>query len=541
MSGGGNVVRLRRGMWLIAIVVVLVVAGTVSLSVALTSNPGHPGAAGAGSALALRNGGASPEHPNIVYILTDDLSWNLVQYMPHVVALERAGMTFTNFTVTDSLCCPSRASILTGNFPHDTRVFNNSAPNGGFDAFTTRQEDTSTFATSLHAVGYHTALIGKYLNQYRPQQGYRVAGHLQTAPYVPPGWTDWGGVDGGGYREYGYTMANDRSVHSYGRQAADYLTTVAQHRAIGFVDASTRARRPFLLEIATFAPHAPYVPAPADVGTFPNLRVPHTPAFGHKPTDAPPWLRKVPPLTRPVITLLDTSFERRVEAVQSVDRMIGALEQRLSRLGDLKNTVFVFNSDNGYHMGDYGLRAGKMTAFDTDVRVPLIVAGPGIPAGVVNRNVVENIDLRPTFDQLAGARTPATVDGHSLVALLHHHPVPWRTYALIEHRHPPYDPSDPDHQTLLAADPPSYNALRTAQWTYVSYSDGSHEFYNRMRDPYELHNVYASLSAARKAALQRRLNLMTQCHGAAQCWAAAVPTPGAPAPGAPAPGAPAPG
>lgn len=515
-------VRTRRRVWLISAIAVLVVAALVSLGLTLTSTSGPSATRSAVRPALPRTSGAGP---NIVYILTDDLAWNLVQYMPHVIALEHAGMTFTNFTVTDSLCCPSRASILTGNFPHDTRVFNNSAPDGGFDVFTRRHEDESTFATSLRAVGYRTALIGKYLNPYRPEERYVLDGRRRAAPYVPPGWTDWGAVDNGGYAEYGYTMAEGHTARHFGRQPGDYLTTVAQQRAIEFLRGSVRAGRPFLLEVATFAPHAPYVPAPADAGTFPHLRAPRTPAYDRKPSDAPPWLRAVPPLSARVMASMDDEFQRRVEAVQSVDRMIGALEQNLARLGELTNTIFVFNSDNGYHMGDYGLAAGKMTAFDTDVRVPLIVAGPGIPAGVINRQVVENIDLRPTFDQLAGVPTPASVDGHSLVPLLHGQQVSWRTYALIEHRHPPNDPTDPDHQTAAAADPPSYNALRTAQWTYVSYADGSHEFYDRTRDPFELHNVYASLPTARKTALQRRLHLLTHCHGAAACWAAALPSP----------------
>src|SRR5262249_33919189 len=162
-------------------------------------------------------------------------------------------------------------------------------------------------------------------------------------------------------------------------------------------------------------------------------------------------------------------FEKRVESVQAVDRMIGALEREVAQLGQTGNTIFVFNSDNGYHLGQYNLRGGKMTAFDTDVRVPLVVAGPGIPPGSGNSHVVENIDLRPTFDQLAGAQTPPDVDGRSLVPLLHGRKIPWRNVALIEHHGPDLNPNDPDSQSFLSADPPSYQALRTRVFTYVHY------------------------------------------------------------------------
>src|SRR5690242_3963452 len=121
--------------------------------------------------------------PNIVFVLTDDLSWNLVQYLPQVRALRSAGTTFTDYVVTDSLCCPSRSSIFSGRFPHDTGVFTNGGDDGGFAYFHGHGEESDTFATALQAQGYRTAMMGKYLNGYKPasQEG-------GTQPYVPPGW-----------------------------------------------------------------------------------------------------------------------------------------------------------------------------------------------------------------------------------------------------------------------------------------------------------------------------------------------------------------
>jgi N-acetylglucosamine-6-sulfatase len=499
--------------WLVVGVVALLVAAAILPLSSLTGSTVAPPPIGKGN-------GATPDRPNIVYVLTDDLSNNLVAYMPHVLALEQRGMTFTNFTVSDSLCCPSRSTIFTGDFPHNTQVLTNDPPLGGFDRFTEEGDDRSTFATSLSGVGYRTALVGKYLNHYIPEQPYFGRSGTFAAPYVPPGWSQWNAVDGGGYNEYGYTMAADHSYGYFGHQPSDYLTSIAQRRALAFMHDSVRARRPFLLEVATFAPHEPAVPAPEDIHTFQGLKAPRNPAFGHLPENPPPWLAGHKRLTPAAIAVIDRLFERRVESVQAVDRMIGALERELAKLGQAGNTVFVFNSDNGYHLGQYNLHGGKMTAFDTDVRVPLVVTGPGIPAGSVNSNVVENIDLRPTFDQLAAAPTPANVDGRSLVPLLHGEHVPWRNVALIEH-HPDGNPNDPDSQSFLAADPPSYKALRTKVFTYVHYVDGSHEYYNRVKDPYELDNIYGSLSARRKAALEAELQRMAHCRGAAQCWGAA--------------------
>jgi arylsulfatase A-like enzyme len=206
--------------------------------------------------------------------------------------------------------------------------------------------------------------------------------------------------------------------------------------------------------------------------------------------------------------------------------MIGALQATLQRTGQANNTVFVFSSDNGYHMGDYSLRPGKQTAFDTDVRVPLIVAGPGIASGITNRAVVENVDLAPTFDDLAGAPAPPQVDGRSIAKLLHGATPRWRSVALIEHHRPAPKASDPDVQTTNQGTPPTYEAIRTAKYTYIRYNDGEREFYNRTRDPYQLDNIVATLSPSRLAALDRIVHRLRTCHGQSACWAAGRPVAG---------------
>ena len=154
---------------------------------------------------------AADRRPNIVFVLTDDLAWNLVQYMPHVEQLRAQGMTFTNYFVTDSLCCPSRASIFTGRYPHDTGIFTNSAPDGGFAAFHARGEENHTFATRLQAHGYRTAMMGKYLNGYTPQK--RVGGRPL---YIPPGWNEWD-VAGNGYAEFDYNLNENGQLVHHGR------------------------------------------------------------------------------------------------------------------------------------------------------------------------------------------------------------------------------------------------------------------------------------------------------------------------------------
>jgi arylsulfatase A-like enzyme len=237
-------------------------------------------------------------------------------------------------------------------------------------------------------------------------------------------------------------------------------------------------------------------------------------------------MQQLQPLTQRNQDRIDAAFDKRVESVQSIDRMLGAIETRLANLGQLDNTVIVFSSDNGYHMGEHDLRPGKQTAFDTDIHVPLIVAGPGIAAGSTNDDIVENIDLAPTFDELAGRIPPATTDGRSLVPLLHGQHPSWRTLALVEHHRSPFNKHDPDSQGLAAGNAPSYDALRSAGWTFVRYrSSNEQEYYDRTTDPNEMHNAIATLSPARIRELTADLKALKNCHGTAKCWQAGQPTP----------------
>lgn len=219
-------------------------------------------------------------------------------------------------------------------------------------------------------------------------------------------------------------------------------------------------------------------------------------------------------------------FRKRVRSVQAIDRMIGAIEAAVARAGQAKNTYFVFSSDNGYHLGEYRLPPGKMTAFDTDVRVPLVAAGPGIPAGRVTSAVAENIDFAPTFEALAGLTQPMEVDGRNLVPVLHGQtPANWRTAALIEHHKPNSTTIGPDNDGDHAADPPSYEAMRTSDYMYVEYVDGTREFYDLKRDPDELDNLVSRLPAATLRGLHKNLVALESCHGARACQAADHPAP----------------
>jgi arylsulfatase A-like enzyme len=449
--------------------------------------------------------GGAVGRTNVVFVLTDDLSENLVQYMPNVQALAKDGTTFSQYTVTDSLCCPSRSSILTGRFPHNTGVFTNGGDDGGFPVFQKEQE-RDTFATALRKQGYRTAMMGKYLNGYQPKEHG-----------VRPGWTEWD-VAGAGYSEFNYNLNENGTVKHYGKAPGDYLTTVIEGKASSFITASAEAGEPFLLEVATFAPHGPYTPAPQDEQAFPGLRAPRGPSFDKVPADAPAWLAGREPLSAEEITKIDAAYRKRAQSVLSIDRMIGSLRQTLEKAGVADRTVVVFSSDNGFHLGEHRLAAGKQTAFDHDVHVPLVMAGPGIREGAAVDATVQNIDLRPTFEELGGVTPGPAVDGRSLLPLLRDgRAAGWRKTGLIEHHGPNNAADDPDRQTSAAGNPPTYAALRAPDFTYVEYEGGAREYYDRTTDPDELANTAARLPADRATQLHDALESLRACKGADAC------------------------
>ncbi len=476
-------------------------------------------AAGLVAAVLISSGRAVARHapardagrPNIVFVLTDDLSMNLLRYMPHVQEMMRRGMTFSRYFVSDSLCCPSRASIFTGNFPHDTKVFGNTGRHGGFNVFHDRGEERDTFAVALRRTGYRTAMMGKYLNGYLERT--RV-----PDTYVPPGWSQWD-VAGAGYGEFDYVLNENGSLYAYGHRPADYLTDVIAHKGAAFVDRAAAAPQPFFLELATFAPHRPAVPAPRDTERFPGVKAPRRGNFDVLPTDPPHWLGGRGPLSDAQIAEIDDVFRHRAQSVQSVDDMIGTIEDRLAADGIADNTYLVFSSDNGFHTGEYRLMPGKLTAFDTDIHVPLVVVGPGVPAGTRTGALAENVDLAETFAAIGG--TDLSADGHSLLPLLSGHvPSDWRHAVLIEHHGTDLRGIDPDFQQSASGSPRTYEAMRGRRFLYVEYNDGETEFYDLRDDPLEVHNIAPSLGVAERGRLHAELRALAHCHGSSECWRA---------------------
>ena len=442
-------------------------------------------------------------HPNIVFVLTDDLAPNLIQFMPRLQRLRGRGVDFSKFFVTDSACCPSRATILTGRLPHNTGVLRNVPPSGGYQAFKGRGNESSTYAVSLERAGYRTAMIGKYLNGYPPESGG-----------APPGWSEWYVTDLG-YDQYGYVLNENGRVVRYGNAPQDYLNDVIARKGVDFINRSAQAGRPFMLQLSTFTPHPPFVPAPRHAQTFAGLRAPRGPSFDEQDvSDKPRWLRRVPPLSQHDKNLIDGRFRNRAQSVQAVDEMIGQIEQALAANKVDRDTYIVFSSDNALHMGEHRLVGGKMTAYDTDIRVPFIVAGPGVPAGRTVDRLAQNTDVYATFLELARVPVPPQHDGRSLAPFILGRQVKsWRGAVLIQHAGPVTGPGDPDRPERRGENPPSYRAVRTGEELYVEYGYGDREYYDMRLDPHQLDNAATSPAGPRQVELSRLLRSLERCAG----------------------------
>jgi arylsulfatase A-like enzyme len=398
--------------------------------------------------------------PSIVFILTDDQRWDTLGDMP-IVRRELAahGVTFANAFVSDPLCCPSRATILTGQYAHSTGVWQNKGPYGGFKAF---HQDKSTIATWLRAAGYHTALFGKYLNRY-------------TGTYIPPGWEKWEAIAGAVDPYdlyYRYTMNIDGHLEKLGNRPEDYSTNVL---ADGAVDYIRHTPGSLFVYFAPYAPHSPSRPAPEDKGRAPQIRPPRAPSFDERDvSDKPNWVRDLPPITDPRQSRIDDARRRADVSLLPVDRAVGRIVDALAETGRLHNTLIVFMSDNGLLFGEHRF-FNKAVPYEEAIRVPLVVRYDRlIKSPRVDRRLVVNVDIAPTFAAFAGVPAQGAEGENFLPLLSGANPV-WRSDFLVE------------HMNLLRV--PSFCGVRSERFMYVHYATGEEELYDLENDPYELNNA----------------------------------------------------
>jgi arylsulfatase A-like enzyme len=331
------------------------------------------------------------QSPNIIFILTDDLDVAEIAYMPKLQELMvKQGTSFNNALVNVSLCCPSRSTILRGQYSQNTQIIGNNLPDGGYEKFHSNGDEDSTIATWLKDAGYRTMLAGKYLNGY--------PGPVSQT-FVPPGWSEWySAAKGNAYGEYNYTLNESSKLVEYKKKTEDYGTDVYTRKTIDFIQRTTKEGKPFFVYFAPYAPHSPATPAPRHEKLFADEMLPHPLNFNEADvSDKPAYIKNRPKLTERQISQIQDAYRDRLRSLQAVDDMIGNLFDTLKQTGQLDNTYVFFMSDNGFHLGNHRLATGKWTPYEEDVHVPLVVRGPGVPANVKLDHIIGNSDLASTW------------------------------------------------------------------------------------------------------------------------------------------------
>lgn len=452
------------------------------------------GAALIGSLLAVTASGgdaaaAAQERPNVVVIMTDDQDLASVRVQPRVQQMLAAkGTTFANNFASNPVCCPSRATFLTGRYSHNTGILRNSLPHGGFTVF----DDSETLPVSLQDAGYRTGLIGKYMNGY---------GSGASSTYIPPGWSEWyGSVDPTTYRMYGYTLNENGHLVTYGDYATPdpslYQTDVYSAKAADFIARNAPSEQPFFLEITPLAPHTevfasgdddPPVPgfpnprpAPRDDGAFATEPLPHGPSFNERDVaDKPEPVRTLPLISKGAKATARKRNRSRLASLLAVDDMVARVVRALRQSGELDDTVLVYTSDNGFLLGEHRIPNGKQQPYEESLRVPLMIRGPGFPRGAVRSRPAANVDLAPTIADLAGARLAPPVDGESLLDGVDRDVGATGRAIVIENW-------CQTNEACFDPELPRYRGVRTDRFKYVSYPNGEEELYDLHRDPYEL-------------------------------------------------------
>jgi arylsulfatase A-like enzyme len=512
--------------------------------------------------------------PNIVVVMVDDLGVEpfetLLQagLLPNLNQLVIGkGVRFDNAFVTNSECCPSRATFLTGQYPHNHRVFSNLSPDprkagiawpGWLPQGGNPGTESNTIATWLQSAGYRTGFVGKYLNGYGHIAPPEV---IDPRTYVPPGWDEWMALVGlTTYSMWNFDLNVNGSIIRYGTAEADYQTDVLRARAVDFVQRASADPEPFFLFVSTLAPHLEVLdplafltredpatgfetrvrPAPRHAhwidGDPGNGEIPprvYQPSFNEaditdKPScpfePAPPGIVYVktprcvadlPAIPAEYLSDIEDQHKSMLASMLAVDDLIGAIVAELDGAGTLSNTVILFTSDNGWLHGEHRV-VGKGVSFDDAIRVPLVIRSPAGAEGARASQIALNNDLAPTLAQMAGIVPPYDPDGASLVPILQNPSTQsWHRRSFLVERW--FIPS------FFRSEPPTYFALRrlhaNLNYLYVATYANTlapaiathHEFYEMNSDPNQLSSI--PLPAASYTAVDNYLILLRTCRG----------------------------
>jgi N-acetylglucosamine-6-sulfatase len=477
------------------------------------------------AAAGIAAGGAegAPSQKNVIFILTDDMTSSELAGMPNVMSeIAGQGTTFNRAYVSFPLCCPSRATMMSGQYMHNHGVHGNFPPNGSWLKF--RSHESNDLPVWLHDDGYYDVHIGKYLN------GYGGYGSLQENPLpVPPGWDQWYGKVSEDALYFNYQLIEKTGdgatprITFYGDQPLDYQTDVFSDRAVNFVRDHTASQEPFFLNLWFNSPHGPFDPAPRDLFRLAAMPLPKLPGFNEKDIrDKPKWFQRQARkrLSRAQIKSIANERRRQQEQLLSVDESVGELIQTLKSEGILDDTYIIFASDNGFFRGEHRIASGKYLPYDPAARVPLVIRGPGIPAGGVSDELVWNGDITQTILQIASGSQDDSLDGRSLLPYAENPALRSTRPVLLEGDTGPGGTGAESAQTSAARarearvgvlgkrgvknldqEPdaiksaantdtaPAYRSIRTDRYEYTIYANGQTELYDMLRDPAQLHSL----------------------------------------------------
>lgn len=480
--------------------------------------------------------------PNIVVVMADDMRVDELRHMPSLrAAVGNHGLTFQNSFSPYPLCCPARASFLTGRYAHNHQVYWHEAPYG-YGAF----DDSRTLATSLRAAGYSTGFVGKYLNRYGPARS-KVSGK-RSYTYVPRGWTDWRasidathglGVHGSTYNYMDTPFNVNGKVDN--RYRGRYQSHVIGDFSVDMARGLGRRTKPFFMYVNYVAPHFGGPREPDDPPSFltddrgrrQDFRTPARPPSvrgrfdalitrgagmpkgggSSEPdvSDKPHAFSRLPEVNASERAALAELTRQRAEAIYVMDRQVKRLIRELKRSGEWANTVFMFTSDNGYYLGEHRRRSGKVRAHEPSLRVPFLVTGPGLRTKANRYDPITTIDVTASVLDLAGARPPYRADGTSRVPTMRRGDRGWTVPVLNESTHG----EGAARRTPGFGGPRTSIGIRTVRYSYIRNRTGEHELYDLERDPLQLDNVHGQPGyAAVERALGRVWWRTRSCVGA---------------------------
>ncbi|KAI9246960.1 alkaline-phosphatase-like protein [Phascolomyces articulosus] len=451
--------------------------------------------------------------PNILFIFTDDQDARMdtLEYMPNLQKyLIQEGTLYRNHYATSALCCPSRVSLLRGQYAHNTNITDVGMPYGGYERYNELQLGEDYLPIWMQKAGYSTHYIGKLMNKYSVNNYNKPipAGFDYQDQLVDP-----------------YTYVYNTAVFSKDGEEPVYFnntyqTDVIHTKAVDALKKQRNTEKPFFLWVAPIAPHGQFVkegdindlvstrteppePAARHAHLFQDVKVPRHPNFNPvNQTKTASYWKEFSYLNETQVKALDEAYRKRLQSLQAVDEMIPSLIQELEFQGKLENTFIIFSSDNGFHLGQHRAPPGKATDIEEDINVPLVVRGPGVRKRHISDLVSSHHDIAPTFLALAKGdhHVPSWVDGGVIpwIPKLRNHPKPvsresfavefWMDKLIVEN--------------VGASTRPGWNTYKTLRvisdkynYKYAVWCTGERELYNMQEDPYEINNLYTSDNA----------------------------------------------